>query len=167
MAQEGIDACRKLVAKQPKNPGGQYYLGMNIGQMSRVKRFSALGLVKDMERAFVMVRDLNATFSHAGADRNLGLLYFKAPSIISVGDNSKARVHLERAAQLAPDYPANRINLLEAYIKWGDVAGVAAQRTALRELLPKAREKFSGDDWATDWLEWDERWREMRDSANN
>ena len=167
LAQEGIDACRKLVAAQPKNPGGYYYLGMNNGQMSRVKRFSALGLVKDMEQAFTTVNDLNATFSHAGADRNLGLLYFRAPSIISVGDNSKARVHLERATKLAPDYPANRLNLLEAYIKWEDAAGIAAQRTALRELLPKAREKFSGDDWAADWLEWDKRWRELQDSAGN
>ncbi|SVD96293.1 uncharacterized protein METZ01_LOCUS449147, partial [marine metagenome] len=144
LAQEGIDACRKLVTANPKNFGGHYYLGMNVGQMARVKRFSALGLVKDMERAFTAVSDLNATFSHAGADRNLGLLYFKAPSIISVGDKSKARVHLERAVEIAPDYPANRLNLLEACIKWKDTAGIADQRTALRELLPKARKEFSG-----------------------
>jgi len=166
LAQEGIDACRKLVTANPKNFGGHYYLGMNVGQMARVKRFSALGLVKDMERAFTAVSDLNATFSHAGADRNLGLLYFKAPSIISVGDKSKARLHLERAVELAPDYPANRLNLLEACIKWKDTTGIANQRAALRELLPKARKELSGDGWATDWLEWDKRWKELGGSSN-
>jgi hypothetical protein len=167
LAKEGIDACRKLVAADPGNFGGHYYLGMNIGQMARVKRFSALGLVKDMERAFTTVSDLNATFSHAGADRNLGLLYFKAPPIISVGDKSKARVHLERAVELAPDYPANRLNLLEACIKWKDTVGIAAQRAALRELLPKALEKFSGDEWGSDWLKWNKRWEELRDSSGD
>jgi len=167
LAQEGIDACRKLVTANPNNFGGHYYLGMNVGQMARVKRFSALGLVKDMERAFTAVSDLNATFSHAGADRNLGLLYFKAPSIISVGDKSKARLHLERAVELAPDYPANRLNLLEACIKWKDTAGVAEQRAALWELLPKASEKFSGDEWGSDWLEWNKRWEELQDLSSN
>jgi tetratricopeptide (TPR) repeat protein len=162
LAQEGMDACRKLIDAQPANPGGHYYLGMNIGQMARVKRFSALGLVKDMEHAFTTARDLSATFSHAGPDRNLGLLYFKAPPIISVGNNTKARAHLERAVKLAPDYPANRLNLLEAYIDWEDAKGVAAQLTALRQLLPKARQQFTGDNWATSWLEWDKRWLELR-----
>ena len=166
LAKEGIDACRKLVAADPENFGGHYYLGMNIGQMARVKRFSALGLVKDMERAFTAVSDLNATFSHAGADRNLGLLYFKAPPIISVGDKSKAREHLERAVELAPDYPANRLNLLQVCIKWKDTAGIAGQRAALRELLPKARKEFSGDRWATDWLEWNKRWKELGGSPS-
>lgn len=162
LAREGMDACRKLIAAQPRNPGGHYYLGMNIGQMARVKRFSALGLVKDMERAFTTARDLNATFSHAGPDRNLGLLYFKAPPIISVGNNTKARAHLERAVKLAPEFPANRLNLLEACIDWNDTKGIAAQRTALQQLLPKARQQFTGDNWATSWLDWDKRWLALR-----
>lgn len=166
LAQEGIDVCRKLVAADPNNFGGHYYLGMNVGQMARVKRFSALGLVKDMERAFTSVSDLNATFNHAGADRNLGLLYFKAPPIISVGNKSKARLHLERAVELAPDYPANRLNLLEAYIQWKDTAGIVDQRAVLRELLPKARNELSGDQWATYWLEWDNRWKELDGSSH-
>ncbi len=161
LAQEGIDACQKLIDTQPKNPGGHYYLGMNLGQMARVKRFSALGLVKDMEDAFGSARKLNPQFSHAGPDRNLGLLYFKAPRFISVGDAAKARAHLEAAVKLAPDYPANRLNLLEAFIEWEDTPGINTQRAALKTLLPEARKKFTGNDWAADWLEWNRRWANL------
>ena len=162
LALEGIDACRKLVAAEPDNVGGHYYLAMNLGQMCRVKQLQALGMVKDMERHFNRARDLDERFSHAGPDRNLGLLYFRAPRFISVGDKEKAMRHLRRAAELAPDYPANRLNLLEALIDAGDQPGVERERAVLQKMLPAAREKFQGDEWAADWLDWDQRWPQLR-----
>ena len=119
-------------------------------------------MVKDMERHFNRARDLDERFSHAGPDRNLGLLYFRAPRFISVGDKEKAMRHLRRAAELAPDYPANRLNLLEALIDAGDQPGVERERAVLQKMLPAAREKFQGDEWAADWLDWDQRWPQLR-----
>lgn len=162
LAQEGIDACTALVKRNGDSVGGHYYLAMNLGQMCRVKQLSALGMVKDMERHFNRALALDENFSHAGPDRNLGLLYFQAPSFISVGDKVKALKHLRRAAELAPEYPANRLNLLEALVDAGDEVGIAKERAALKTLMPAARKKFTGDEWVADWLDWDERWPKLR-----
>ncbi len=162
LAQEGIDACRKLVAEQPKNPGGHYYLSMNIGQMARVRQLKALGMVKEMEHHFNLARELDETFSHAGSDRNLGLLYFRAPRFISVGNKERALKHLRRAAKLAPEYPSNLLNLLEAHIDAEDENGVAAECATLEILMPVARKKFLGDNWSADWIVWNKRWHELR-----
>ncbi len=163
LAKEGAESCRRLLAAQPKSAEGHYYLAMNLGQLARVKKFEALGFVKEMESSFLRARDLNATFSHAGPDRNLGLLYFKAPGWpVSIGSDKKAREHLRRAAELAPGFPDNRLNLLEAHLKWRNTAEANAERAALEKLLPAAREQFAGPDWSASWVEWQARWETLR-----
>ena len=37
LANEGMDACHKLIAVQPKSGPGHYYLGMNEGQLARTE----------------------------------------------------------------------------------------------------------------------------------
>ena len=166
LAEEGAEVCRQFLAKHPDKPDSapsHYYLAMNLGQLARVKKLEALGLVGDMEKHFLRVRDLNATFSHAGADRNLGLLYFKAPGWpLSVGSNKKARQHLQRAAELAPNFPDNRLNLLEAHLKWGNAAEATAERAGIEKMWPAAREQFAGPDWAASWADWQARWETLR-----
>lgn len=157
IAEEGIAACRDAIARDPKSAPARYYLGMNLGQLARTKTLGALRLVDEMEHEFKIVRNLDPKFDHAGADRNLGLLYLEAPAIASIGSRSRARTHLQRAAQLAPDYPENRLNLLEAYLRWGDRTGARRELQALEALWPGARAKFTGDDWTLTWKDWDER----------
>src|SRR5260370_20620318 len=120
LAEKGIAASRKAVAGAPHSVAGHYYLGMNLGQLARTKSFGALKLVGQMEHEFTIARDLDEHFDHAGPDRNLGLLYRDAPALGSIGSRTKARQHLQRAVQLAPDFPENRLNLIEADLKWGD-----------------------------------------------
>src|SRR5213594_382426 len=76
---EGIAACRQLITRSPNSAPGHYYLGMNLGQVARTKTLGALKIIDQMEREFMAVRTLDAKFDYAGADRNLGLLYFEAP----------------------------------------------------------------------------------------
>ena len=162
LAQEGIKACRELITHKPDSVGGYYYLAMNLGQMARVKQLQALGMVKEMEDHFNRARELDENFSYAGPDRNLGLLYFRAPRFISVGDKVRALKHLRNAVKLAPEYPANHLNLLEAFIDAEDEKGVAAERATLEILMPDARKKFLGDNWSADWIVWNKRWGELR-----
>jgi hypothetical protein len=49
-----------------------------------------------MEAEFKLARELDESFDYAGPDRNLGRLYFMAPSIASVGSRAKARAHFAR-----------------------------------------------------------------------
>jgi tetratricopeptide (TPR) repeat protein len=157
IAEEGIAACRDAIARDPKSAPARYYLGMNLGQLARTKGLGALRLVDEMEHEFKIVRNLDPHFDHAGADRNLGLLYLEAPAIASIGSRSRARTHLQRAAQLAPDYPENRLNLLEAYLRWGDRTGSRRELQALEALWPRARATFTGDNWTLTWKDWEER----------
>jgi tetratricopeptide (TPR) repeat protein len=160
IANQGIAACRRVVEQQPKSAEGHYYLGMNLGQLARTKSLGALKLVDEMEKEFQITRGLDKQFDFAGPDRNLGLLYLEAPGWpTSIGNRSKARQHLHQAAQLAPDYPENRLNLLEAYLKWGDKNGAQREFKALTELWPAAKKQFSDEQWKVNWADWDKRWK--------
>ena len=37
IANEGIAACRQVIARSPSSVAGHYYLGMNLGQLARTK----------------------------------------------------------------------------------------------------------------------------------
>ena len=155
IAEKGIAASRQLIARQPKLAEAHYYLGMNVGELADTKRnLAALKMVKEMEHEFQTTADLNKLLDYAGPDRNLGLLYWEAPNLISIGSRSKARQHLRRAVELAPDYPENRLNLIEAYLKWGERSDATRELDALEILWPEAKKKFIGDAWAASWPGW-------------
>jgi tetratricopeptide (TPR) repeat protein len=162
IAEQGIAACRQVIARDAGSAPAHYYLGMNLGQVARTKTLGALRIVDQMEREFKAARGLDERFDFAGADRNLGLLYFEAPAFASVGNRSKARQHLQRAAELSPDFPENRLNLAEVYLKWADDKGAKRELAALDSLLPKARTNLTGEAWAASWSDWDARLKRVR-----
>src|SRR6185295_95325 len=120
VAEQGIAACKQLLAREPNSAPGHYYLAMNLGQLARTRGIGALKIVKQMEREFNTARELDEHFDYAGPDRNLGVIYRDAPSLGSIGSRSHARRHMDRAIELAPDYPENRLNLIEACLGWSD-----------------------------------------------
>lgn len=162
IAEQGITVSRTLVARNVESAQAHYYLGMNLGQLARTKTLGALRIVDEMEREFKMARALDERFDFAGPDRNLGLLYLDAPSFGSIGSRSKARQHLLKAVQLSPDYPENRLNLAEAYLKWGDQNGARRELKALETLWPIARTNFTGEAWAASWSDWEARLKRVR-----
>lgn len=163
LAREGISVARDWIAKHPKDAAGHFFLAMNLGQLARTMNLGALKLVDEMEQGFFKARELDDKVEYAGPDRNLGLLYHQAPGWpISVGDKKKARQHFERALEIAPEYPANRLNLIEASIVWGDVTVAEKHRRALVELLPKARKAFAGEQWEPAWASWNARLQKLR-----
>lgn len=165
LAVPGIDACRKLIARDPKSAAGHYYLGMNLGQLARTKLLGALKIVDEMEREFKSAASLDERFDHAGPQRNLGLLYYEAPVLGSIGSRTKARKHLERAAELAPDFPENRLNLAEAYLKWRDKGLLKKELEALQKAWPAAKTNFAGADWEAAWLDWTRREKQLRENS--
>jgi len=158
LATEGIAASERAIRAAPNEAGPHYYLGMNLGQLARTRSLGALKLVHRMEKEFFAARDLDPAFDHAGPDRNLGLLYLEAPGWpVSVGNRFKARKHLQQAAELAPHFPENRLNLMEAFARWKDTTGLREQFELWKDNLKAAREHFSGDRWAADWIAWEQR----------
>jgi hypothetical protein len=154
IATQGINACRAALALNPKTAAAHYYLAMDLGQLARTKLLAALKIVHEMESEFLIAENLDPHFDFAGPARNLGLLYHEAPAIGSIGSKRKAREWLRRAAQSAPDYPENRLNLIEAEIKWDELADAQSQLAALDALWPQAQTKFSGVAWESSWADW-------------
>lgn len=160
IAKQGIAVARELILREPKLAAAHYYLAMNLGQLADATRnFGGLKLVSEMEREFKKTAELDAQFDFAGADRSLGLLYRDAPGWpISVGSRTKARIHLERACELTKTYPDNQLTLLEAWLKWSERAKVLAQLDTMENLLATARKQLAGEEWASAWADWDQRW---------
>jgi tetratricopeptide (TPR) repeat protein len=157
-ANQGITAAQRSLAENNNAAAAHYYLGMNIGQLADTKHnLSGLRMVKDMEREFLAACALDEHFDYGGPDRNLGLLYWEAPIIASIGSRSKARQHLERAVALAPDFLENRLNLIEAYLKWDYHAEALRELQNLETIWPDAQKKFTGDEWASTWADWNKR----------
>src|SRR6266508_2368456 len=71
IADQGIAACRRLLARQTGSAPAHYYLGMNLGQLARTKTLGALRIVNEMETEFKAARTRDGQFDHAGPDRNL------------------------------------------------------------------------------------------------
>lgn len=158
-ALEGIAVCRTLVARTPKHALGHYYLGMNLGQLARTKTLGALSIVREMEKVFKLAADLDDKVHYSGPDRCLGVLYREAPGWpTSIGSKTKARQHLQRAVDLSPEYPDNRLELMEAFMQWKETKSLQSAAKEYEKILPKAHELFTGEDWEESWQNWDKRW---------
>jgi hypothetical protein len=162
LAEQGMAACQHALARESNSAPAHYYLGMNLGQLAQTRGLSALKLVGQMEREFSRARTLDRQFDWAGPDRNLGLLYRDAPSIGSIGSRSKAREHLTRAVDLAPQYPENRLNLIETYLKWGEPKNAHRELATLTQLWPGARTNLAGVAWAASWADWEPRLNKLK-----
>lgn len=164
LAREGIDACERALANNGELAPAHYYLGMNQGQLARTMSIGALKLVQQMEEHFQQARELEPTFDQAGPDRNLGLLYLEAPGWpVSVGNRSKAGAHLVQAVKLAPHFPENRLNLMEAYARWNERTLVKREMRAWEENLEAARRQFSGSRWHWAWVKWEQRFDALKE----
>ncbi len=166
LANEGIAVCRALTISAPTLPEGHYYLAMNLGQLARTKWLEALGIVKDLELGLKLAGGMSPRLDHAGPDRCLGQLYRDAPGWpISVGSKAKARAHLLRAVELAPDFPENHLELIETWLTWKETKNLQRDLDTLSTLLPNARKQLTGEDWAAHWDDWERRWKAAQAEA--
>jgi tetratricopeptide (TPR) repeat protein len=163
LAQEGMDACHKLLAVRPNSGPGHYYLGMNEGQLARTELVGALFLVRDMEREFKLAWNLDENIDHGGPARSLGLLYRDAPGWpTSIGSRRKARDWLERADHVDPNFPENPMVLCETYLKWGNYKEAGQKFQELLKIWPQAQKNLTGVAWEHDWADWAARRAEVQ-----
>src|SRR5208283_759824 len=159
LANQGIAACRQLLARESNSAPGHYYLAIELGQLADTKRnLAAFKMVREMEREFKTADDLDEHFDYAGPARCLGLLYRDAPGWpVSIGSRHKAREWLEQAVKLAPDYPENRLNLVESYWQWKDHEAAGNELKMLDALWSSAQMNFTGEAWERSWNDWSTR----------
>jgi hypothetical protein len=163
LADQGADACRAAIAQAPKAAAAHYYLALNLGQLARARKWSALKTLHEMEQELLAAGQIDPKLDYGGPDRALGVLYLEAPPHpLSIGNKNTARSRLEAAVRLCPNYPGNRISLAEAYARWGEVKNLERELSALEKLLPDARTQFDPVTWQADWREWEQRLDKVR-----
>jgi tetratricopeptide (TPR) repeat protein len=156
LAKEGIEACRRALKDSPADAACHYYLALNLGILAQEQPLRALGWVRDMESHWQSCRLLDPGFDHAGADRSLGMLYAQCPpSPLGVGSRSKARSHLSRAVESAPEYPENRLLWIGFLLDRGEQEAAAEAFRSLEARLPEARTRFKCETWDSSWTQWD------------
>jgi len=167
LANEGMAACRKVIAHQPKLAAGHYWLAMCLAQLARTKLLGALPLLSQMEGEWKAALALDEKMDYGGPDRFLGMLYRDAPGWpVSLGDTPKARQHLARAVELSPGFPENYLTLIESYFSWNEPRAAARAMEKFRELLPAARKQFTGEYWDESWKDWNPRLEKIQARLN-
>jgi len=115
-----------------------------------------------MEKEFKRARELDEKLDNAGPDRNLGLLYIRTPSGGKHRHRSKAQRHLQRAAEVAPDFPENRLNLIRSVFALERPQRSQTELKALEELWPKAVTAAVGPGMACSWMDWKKRLQQVK-----
>jgi tetratricopeptide (TPR) repeat protein len=167
LAQEGIAVARKATELDGQSAEAHYYLAMNLGQLARTKSLGALKIVREMEREFLRAIEIDPRVDYAGPERSLGELYLEAPgSPTSIGSKSKARMRLENAVKLAPEFPDNHLLLMQAYLKTKDKNALEKEMDHYRkDVIIKAKKTFTGEKWQAAWQDWQKRWTELQEKA--
>jgi hypothetical protein len=158
IANVGISTARAVIATNTNSVAAHYYLALNTGQLARTKMLGALKLLTEMEKELQIVIRLDPKFDYAGGYRTLGVLYLEAPGWpTSVGSKSKARANLEKALELAPEDPDNHLSYMEALAKWHEWKMLTEKLSDYKGIVPAAKQKFTGPDWAYEWSDWTKR----------
>jgi len=109
-----------------------------------------------MEREFKSARGPSTRGSMMpGRTETLACSNFQAPGWpASIGSRSKARQHLERSVELAPDYPENHLCLLEAYLKWDDRKNVRREFEDCGRTSAQGAKDSPARPGAQSWADW-------------
>lgn len=163
LAEIGIGAAHSAIRLDPNSAAAHYYLALNIGQLARTKMWGALKLIGEMERELKKAIEIDPKLDYAGAMRALSLLYMEAPGWpTSIDSKSKSRTLMERTLELAPTYPDNHLNYMEALAKWKDWKTFNERIPIYEALLPAAKKEFAAENWQDEWADWTPRWQAIQ-----
>ncbi|MBL7171935.1 MAG: tetratricopeptide repeat protein [Desulfobacteraceae bacterium] len=139
-AKKGRELAETAVKMLPKSGLTHYLYAYLTGLEAENDPLRGLDLVPVIEREALLASDLNPAIDRGGPDRMLGELYLRAPGIpVSIGDPEKAIAHYQRALAIAPACPENRMGLVEALLKEGDVEKACMHLHELLSDMPPAR----------------------------
>ena len=109
--------AQAAVAMLPRSGLAHYLAAYLTGMEAENDPLRGLALVPLIEREAMIASDLDPGIDHGGPDRMLGELYLHAPGIpISIGDSAKAVDRFRRALDHDPEFPENRLGLVEALL---------------------------------------------------
>jgi len=141
IAEQALTLAEKARAAQPGKPAPLFVWLAAKGEISQLKsKLVAVKELPDLEKKARELREVSPSFEHYAADRILGRLYHKAPSIISIGSTSKARECFEKVMTKAGNFPANQIFYADFLFDEGETA--KARELAQKVLQSPELEKY-------------------------
>jgi hypothetical protein len=153
--QRGIDLARQTLARSPDQPDALLWLAGNLaGEALTHGKLRALRVIPEIEQTLLRLEQVAPSHNHAAAARGLANLYWRAPSVISIGSSKKAAAFFELALRRAPDFPGNQAQAAAFYASARDCARgapLAAAVAARRDL----------DSFGPDAAEWRQLAREV------
>jgi hypothetical protein len=118
---EGLALAEEALALDRDEPAAILWWTAHRGsEASPLNPVAAVRIASEVERSLLRLRELAPDHEHAAADRVLGIVYFTAPPVISVGSMKKAEQHLRDALRRFPTYPGNQLTMAELLAKKGD-----------------------------------------------
>jgi TRAP transporter T-component len=107
---QGLLAAEAALAIDREEPAAILWWTAHRGSLvSPRDPIAALRAAAEIETELLRLRELAPGYDHGAADRVLGVLYRRAPPLISVGSMKKAEEHLRAAMQRDPSYPGNQL----------------------------------------------------------
>lgn len=114
--EKGVNAGKKAVEVNGKDPAGHYWLGVSYGKYGEAKGIlKSLSLVDPTKEEMQKVIELDPNYEGGGAYRVLGRLYFKLPGLFG-GSNKKAVENLQTSIKIAPERLISHVFLAEVYL---------------------------------------------------
>ncbi len=129
----GMESALEAIQLNPRAFYAHYWYGTNLGYLG-IERgsISILSYIDTIRESLEIVLGSNERFFFGGPHRVLGILFHRAPGFpMSIGDLTRARFHLERCVELAPDFFPNRLHLAEYYC---DISAIEEAREQLHWL---------------------------------
>ncbi len=137
-AQRGVGYAEKAIALDPKRVEGQYYYGINLGQVAQKKGIGGgRELVPKVLDAGKAAAAIDPAFDFGGPLRLVGALRAQAPEPPkSVGDLDDGLDNLKQALKLAPGYPLNHLLYADALLKNKNFDQAESEYNAVRNAPP-------------------------------
>jgi hypothetical protein len=145
--QRGVELARATLAATPDAPDALLWLPPNLAREALTRgKVDALRAIPEIEATLLHLERVAPSYDHAAAARALGNLYWKAPSLISVGSSKKAAQYFRLALARDPTFPGNQAHAAAFFADEHDcgtarpLAEAVARRADLDAFGPDAAE---------------------------
>lgn len=136
-AREGLTYSNTALQAEPEAPEAIFYNAVLAGFLGELDNAYGLDAVKRIEEGMTKLIEREVNIANGGPWRALGVLQLRAPGPpVSVGSLRNGKRNLERALELAPEWPENHLYLAEAEFMW------ASDRDGREDIKLQAQERL-------------------------
>jgi hypothetical protein len=144
----GVELGRAALAADPNARDALLWLPANLAREALTRgKLQALKVLPEVEATLLRLDRVDPMYHHAAAARALGNLYWKAPSVLSVGSSKKAARYFSLALQRDAAFPGNQAQAAAFYADQHDCA-------AARPLAEAVVRRADLDAFGPDAAEW-------------